>query len=238
MAIDLAGTDWVLFFRPHALDLAGLFAGVQHYPPWLFVLLRPLALLPWWVGYLGIWVLSLLVAIRYLRTWWRVLLFAVSTPMMLTLLYSNVDALLITALMTPLWMALLVVSCKPQALSGWIVRRWIARGRLWHLIPLVILFVASLVAWGWWPARLGTGALADSLSITTWWPWTVPLGLALLATQSPALWLVGSAMLSPYLQLYHLAPMLAFLYRRAGLAGALAMTAISWVALVAMTGGI
>lgn len=235
MIIDLAGTEWVAFFRPHALNLAGLFTGNQHYPPWVFVFLRPLAMLPWWVGYLAIWALSLIVATHYLRTWWRVLLFAVSAPVMLTLLYSNIDVLLVSALMTPLGLALLIVSCKPQALVGWIARRWFAQGRLWQLLPLMTVFVVSLAVWGWWPAQLGTDALASNFSITWWWPWTVPLGLALLVTRSPGLWLVGSVLVTPYLQLYHLAPVLAYFYRRAGLVGAVVMSAVSWMVLVVMT---
>ena len=226
MAFNLAGTDWFFWFCQQGLGT--LYTTTQHYPPFVYVAIAPLTLLPPLIGYLLLIALSLTVMYLYVGSIPKLLLVALCVPVTFAIAHGNVDALLTLAFMLPTQFAALVVACKPQALALWWIRRWSTRRRLVDTFPLLLALIISFVVWGWWPSRLGGEALATGLLISGGWPWTIPLGLVLYLTSNPVLWMVGGVLMVPYLQVYHLTPILVYLYKKCNIWVATGITILSW----------
>jgi hypothetical protein len=94
---------------------------------------------------------------------------------------------------------------------------------------LGIVIGLSLLIWKGWPLHLTGSALATNFFISQLWPYTLLLGVPLLLTRSPALWMIGGALCTPYLQFYHLVPVLAYLYRRLPTRYVLIIAVLSWL---------
>ncbi len=223
--------DWATCFRPAARRFDNPYEAVPSaYPVWYFVALSPLAVLPVHLGHGVLTALSLLVLIVYVKDWWRAVLLVLSTPVLVGLLYGQIDALLTLAFMIPTDYALLVVSMKPIALLGWGVRKWLAsKHPFYTMIPVVSIFLASYIVWGpWWDKLTFTG-LAVNHSLDLHWPAMIPIGILLLLTKDERLWLVGSLFLTPFLMRYHLTPLLAYFYRRERWYVLVIVTVVTWL---------
>ncbi len=224
--VDVEGSDWVQWFRPCALSLRDPFAPRPiAYPPWLFLVLWPLAILPAPIGFGLIVALDVLILAIYVRSIWRVLLLCLSWPVMLALVYGQIDPLLVLVFMLPARWALVAASMKPQIVCWFALRR----GRLAAFLPLGLVVLGSLILWGWWPGRLSMERLAWEVAVDLDWPKLVPVGLALLASSDGLAWLGAGILLSPYVLPYHLTPVLAYAYRRGHPLLLLAITVVSWL---------
>ena len=237
MEFNISGTDWLSWFYPMGTQLGTLYQGTQHYPPFIYVWLWPLTLLGPTGGYVGLVLLSLLVIYLNVKSVPKLLLAVLSLPILIAISHGNVDALLSLVFLLPTSLGALIVACKPQALVVWWTRKWMYEGWKVHsLLPLGIVVIASLLIWGMWPTRLGGEMLATKLLVSGWWPWTLLVGIPLLLTNSPLAWLVGGILVVPYLQFYHLTPLVVYAVKRKGLGVGMGIMVISWVVGVALYG--
>lgn len=210
------GIDWHLSWRPAALDmLAGRtpYDNVTFYsPPWLIAPLLPLALLPEHIGRAALFLISiagLLLAVRrFGGSLAASLIVLASPPSFHMLLNANIDWIpVLGATLPPRWGLFLVV-VKPQIGAGialyWLVQSWREGG--WRRCiavfgPVTIAFLLSFVVFGLWPMSM-LSATSHSWNASLW-PYSLPIGLALLVTavrQSQSRYaLVAAPCLAPYL---------------------------------------
>ena len=226
MSFNLSGTDWFFWFSQK--ELGSLYATAQHYPPFVYVAIAPLTMFSPLVGYLLLILLSLTVMYLYVGSIPKLLLVALCFPVTFAIAHGNVDALLTLAFMLPTQFAALVVACKPQALVVWWMRSWLVHKQWKDIIPIVVVLLLSLAIWGWWPAKLGGDALSTRFLISKWWFCTAPLGIVLLYSEEPFLWMIAGVLLVPYLQVYHLTPILVYLYKKCNIWVATGITILSW----------
>ena len=227
MTFNLSGTDWASWFYPYSSTPFSPFSG--HYPPFTYLLLHPFTLPGPLYGYLLLILFSLFIIHLNTRSLLRTLLCALSLPITLSLLLGNVDSLLSLAFLLPFSLSGLVVMCKPQALAFYWMRRWWADRKPWGPLFLILALGLSLLVWRDWPLRLSGGALATNFLISQWWPYTLLLGLPLLLTNSPILWLIGGILSTPYLQFYHLSPIVVYFISRKSLPVGAGIMVLSWV---------
>lgn len=230
--VDIAGSDWHVTFRPAARHLADPYQPRPgSYPPWLFALLWPLAILPGDAGFGIVVAMDILVLACYVRAPWRAILLILTWPVMLALVYGHVDPLLVLVFMLPPGWGLLAASIKPHLVGVFAIRRALGRG--WaSFIPLVIIFVVSLLLWGWWPARFSLSNLAWAECIELGWPRWVPLGVLLMLIPRGWAWLAAGLLLSPYVLPYHLTPLLAYVYRRGHPVLLISISILSWAVIL------
>lgn len=226
--LDISGSDWAFWFAYHCRHLADLYATAQHYPPWIYVFLWPLSMFPDAIGLILLGLLSVIVLHRYMGSWWRTIMLLASPAAMLSIAFGNVDSLLVLAFLLPTWAALIVVSCKPVIMLGWAIRSWLQRKSIVQLLPLMIILIASLCICGLWPTSLTSSDVTTGLTINLWWPASIAVGVVLLCTKSGTMWLIGSALLSPYVTVYQLVPILAHIYKRKGLITILTLNIALW----------
>jgi hypothetical protein len=185
-------TDWDIY-RQASLDfLRGLnpmLTPLYSAPPWLCLLIAPLAILPRWFGYvLGAFILLnvVIVIVKQLKgDVWTILL-ACTTPFVLhNILYGSVEWVpLLGMLMPPTW-GLLWVSGKPQSGAGAVLFHVIQAARrklsFTTLIPLGVAGGLSLILYHY-PFSMRPPP-PDVLANASYaiFPWGVPVGLALVA---------------------------------------------------------
>lgn len=238
---DIADSDWMRYFRPaalHPLDDPYRFAWAC-YPPWLFLLLHPIAILPPSIGY-GVFIsLGFVTLAVYCRDWWRVLLLALSMPVLAALHYGQVDIFLPLAFLLPPQWSLLLVTCKPHILGWWaLARAW--RGGLRLFLPVVAVTLCSFLVWGFWPARVPGSTQAVDWRTSHSISQVGIIGAILLVVSGPmgqAEWLALGLLTSPYVLFYHLVPVLAFIYRRERAWVLIGLTVITWLVGLAMVKG-
>jgi hypothetical protein len=235
MTFNLSGTDWLTWFYPYASTLA--YTTPQHYPPFTYLLLHPLTYLDPAHSYVALVLLSTFIIYLNVRSIPKLLLCLFCLPVAISVALGNVDALLALAFLLPTSLSALVVACKPQALALWWARRWMtSRHKLLGTLPLALALLGSLLLWGWWPGRLMGDALADNFLVSQLWPWTMLVGVPMLLTRRPVLWLVGGALCSPWLQFYHLTPLAVYVIGRSKWQVGVGMVVASWMVGVAMWG--
>lgn len=222
------GVDWHVVYRPAALDaLHGQTpygvdygardetAGMSLYflnPPWLLVVLMPLALLP---PDLARGILIVLGAVGYaVGAWrlgasrWGVTLFLLSPPVLLGLYSGNIEWLVLLGFGLPPQIGLFFVLLKPQLASGvvlvWLVESWRAGGP--HRValdfgPVVAALALSLLIFGLWPSAPISSPTGQFWN-ASFWPLSVPFGLVLLVMalkeRSVSKGIMASPCLSPY----------------------------------------
>ena len=107
-------------------------------------------------------------------------------------------------------LGLVLMVAKPQTLGGgalvvWLRSSW--RERLWLLLPLVAVFLLSIMVHGLWPLRLQPSILNVSIDVSPW-PYGIPFGLALLAwgaaRNQPEIGALATYFLVPYVGPYSL----------------------------------
>jgi len=209
--------DWHGTFRP---AVQALVHGQSPYgrglynPPWALLPLLPFAA-DEVMGRAALFLLALvtlgLVVIRLGGSPVSLGLIVIAPPVVHMLLNGTLEWLVLAGLLLPPRWGLFAVLVKPQTGAGiavwWVCEAWRDgswRGVLTLTWPVGLAFLGSLVLFGFWPldARSTIG-LRWNASL---WPWSVPVGLALLAwgvwkrEALPAL--AAAPFLSPYV-LFH-----------------------------------
>ncbi len=210
--------DWPVF-RAATLKLL---AGRSPYevegffnPFWALIPLIPIAILPEPLSRAALFVATLL-ALTYTahRLGGKLagtLLLLMSPPAIHGLLNGNIDWLAALGIVLPSQIGLFFVTIKPQIGLAiaifWTTEAWKKGGwqRVVKLLwPLIVAFVFSTIAFGFWPARA-------TVETSLWWnaslwPMSIPVGLALLVTairKGKINYAIGaSPCLSPYV-LFH-----------------------------------
>ncbi len=215
-------TDWRDVFLP---SIHKLFQGENPYgsglynPPWVLVLLSPLALFPVRLSAALACVLNFVVygAIAYRLGAKPLALaaFLISPLVMYNGYDGNLDWFPTLGLLMPPQIGLFFVLAKPQIGIGvaafWAVEAWRKGGwkeALRVFAPVSIAFLLSFGVYGLWPINgLWMSQHTHNASL---FPWSIPLGLSLLAW---AIWrrkfwysVMAGPFLAPYLMLHSYAP--------------------------------
>lgn len=221
------GEDF-LGYRAFALHLADYnLARGMYSPPWLALLVLPLAVLPGRRGYLLLIGLTLGAGLFAARTLGgKPLVVLLSAQMSWVLWWGQIDALTLLALSLAVlghtrrswWLlavGLMLAAVKPHVVAVPVIALWwwSTGSRLRSLAVAAALVALSLVVWGNWPAVLAERLLPFSQS-TSYRPWNATLGPLALPLFAPALLvplgrpqrllaLAATAMLvSPYMPYY------------------------------------
>ena len=203
------GVDFYVTFLPVGRDVLGgrfPYENITFFnPPWLLVMLVPLALLPdglAWGIFVILGITGYLVALRRLGASWPELVLLMLSPFVwYGIYYGNIDWLvLLGASLTPTWGIWFLV-LKPQmsiVLGGlWLIRAWPKR-ILIEFGPVCLGLGLSFVLGLWrMPER---AKMYWSLDI---WPWGIPVGLVFTwlawRRQDTRLALAAGPFLSPYI---------------------------------------
>lgn len=210
--------DWENIYRPGALsshpnDVRGNFA-----PPWTYLALHPLAMLPDNMSKGVLTLATMTVCIFYLKGDRRkIIALCLTMPFLATVAFGQVDAMSLIGLMVPAELSLLFLSMKPQgaalaALKG--------RLNLTSVCWFLAVLAGSFILWGWWPdAILQRGAWGTNCSL---WPYSIPFSLGLLYWQwkrgfdSDAALCLATVLLTPYFFVTSLLPVTAAAIKELG----------------------
>jgi hypothetical protein len=186
-------TDWT----PIRRGIVDIFQGQNPYtvdggffnPPWVALLLAPLAFLPEKLGanintLIGFYVL-VYVALRLKAHPLTAFLLMLSAPVIVSLAFSNIDWIPALGLILPPQIGLFFLLVKPQIGVGvciyWLVEAYQVGGPrrvIKTFLPVTAAFVLSFAIYGMYP--LQATRLTDIWWNTSMWPASIPLGLALL----------------------------------------------------------
>ena len=188
--------DWETVFRPAALAISSGRSPYQvdefYAAPWGLLALIPVAHLAHNFGRGVYFVLSAaayaLVAYRLGARLLTLVAFLLSPPVLHGYMTGNIDWLVLSGLTFPPQIGLLFVMIKPQIGAGialyWLVEAWRSGGirRVFHdFWPLTVLSLSSLAIFGLWPLRsMQLVAVPKNFNMSLW-PWSLPLGVLLLA---------------------------------------------------------
>jgi hypothetical protein len=185
--------DWINTFRPAILKAA---AGQSPYevaqfysPPWLLLLLAPVAFIPAQVGWAMLTLLCIgsyaFLAYRFGAAPLTAGIFLLSPFVMHNLITGNVDWLVLLGLLLPPQYGLILLIIKPHMTLGIIVYLtydiWRQRGfraLAKTYTPLMILTGISFAIFGLWPCKWE--AQIDAPFNSAVWPQAIPLGMVLL----------------------------------------------------------
>jgi len=193
------GPDWTDHFRPGALNLADPYAIEDNYsPPWLFVLLWPIAILPTWLGK-GVLILATLAIVRgFMGDNERFVWACATMPLFAIIVFGQVDAIALLALMAPPELALVLMAAKPQG----VILAGIKRVNRRSVAALLAVFIASVIIWGpWFMNLLDVTKMRHNLSV---FPWGLPVAAFILWYQwkrgfeSDGLLCLATLMITPY----------------------------------------
>jgi hypothetical protein len=187
--------DWTISYRPAALALisgASPYAGRPFFnAPWILIPLIPFALMPYRVGVAALFVANLAL---FLYISWRmaakpvaVTAFICSLPVVIALLFGQVDSLILLGLFLPRPLGLVLLLAKPQIGAVialfWAVEIWRESG--WKQViktfaPVAGLFLISFLIYGLWPLTSNPGSLISTDHNTSLWPGSLMIGLPLI----------------------------------------------------------
>lgn len=203
--------DWRFFFRPAALSLTNPYQvkGILN-PPWTFVLLYPLALLPERWGGVAIALLSIIAIAIFLRSPAKLLAMSASAPFIFVIVLAQLDALVLYGLMLPASLGPLLIMIKPQGALLTVLNR-ISRH---SLIIFAGVFMISILVWGFWPAQmLRAGLVPDELRNASFFPYSLPLAPILIffgiRQKSDACLCWATLCVSPFFQMHSMLPAIA-----------------------------
>jgi hypothetical protein len=203
--------DWWAYFRPAALSLANPYQvrGVLN-PPWTFVLLHPLAVLPGRWGGVGIAFLSIVAVALLLRSPAKLVAVSASAPFIFVMVLGQLDALVLYGLMLPSSLGPLLILAKPQGAVLTVLTRINRRS----LLVLGVVLVISMLVWGFWPAQmLRSGLVPDELRNASFFPFSLPLVPVLLyfgiKRRSDAFLCWATLCASPFFQMHSVLPAIA-----------------------------
>lgn len=210
------GLDYAVFHNARLTDPHATAWFVT--PPWTLFFL-PHTLLPIEIGNAVNLLLNLVAvmwAIRRLGGDWKALLLAFTCPVFAEFVrVNNVDWIGLFGLAAGPFTGAFMLTAKPQVFGGAILV-WAKRDRRLLFIP-VGLFVASLLAWGWWPGRLTINPVEMGYNLAVF-PIGVPLGIWLLKKawdeDDAVLGAVATPLLTPYISASSLAVVFAVVAAR------------------------
>jgi len=162
------GLDWLNILPSVQEFLSGrnpYLVGEVFEPFWTFVFLSPFALVPFWVGRIALFLVSLSVfaynAIRLGATKFQMIVFLLSASVVGCLNNGNLDWLVTAGLWMPPQIGLFFVMMKPQIGVGllifWSWRAWKDSGLLGLtklLAPISIAYLLSFWLYGFWILRM------------------------------------------------------------------------------------
>jgi hypothetical protein len=214
------GFDWQFTFY-HAARM--LLTGHNPYlvptfnnPPWALLPLIPFALFPESIGTTLYFVFSVLVyafvAHKLQAKPVAFIAFMLSTPVLYGLYRLNIDALVLVGFVLPAPIGLFFVLMKPQmgfAMAVyWLVQAWKTGGIkkvALTFAPVVTIFGLSFLFFGNWITNRQPD-LAAAIWNTSLWPWSIPIGLVLLAValrdMRQDFAMAASPFMSPYVAYY------------------------------------
>jgi hypothetical protein len=207
--------DWGAFFRPAAiLFLTGHSPYIVdgfYSPPWLLLLISPLAFLPAQLGCSIVFLLTLFsfafVAYKLGATKWLILLFVITPHVLKIGLNGNVDWLVALGSLLPPQFGLFLVTVKPQlglpVVLFWLWQVWSFGGFkkvFFTFAPLLVVTIFSFAFYGLWPLRFSNVA-SETWNIAPW-PYMLPVGLALLISSIRKNKIHASFLSAPFLSPY------------------------------------
>lgn len=186
------GLDWLNILPSVKEFLSGgnpYSVGQVFEPFWTYIILSPLAFLPFWVGRVILFLVSLIVfaysAIRLGATRWQLIFFILSSAVVGCLNNGNLDWLVTAGLWMPPQIGLFFVMMKPQVGIGllifWSWQTWKNDkfpGLIKLLGPISLAYLISFWLYGLWPLRMLSLPDAD-INMSTF-PYGIWAGLALL----------------------------------------------------------
>lgn len=214
--------DWVNNFRPASLDLLYTGNPYKNYvysPPWLYILIMPLALLPDHIGgaiisTITMWTFGF-VAHKFGAKPMMIALLLFTPYVLFNALDGQVDFLIVLGFLMPPQIGLFLVAIKPQIGIGialyWLVEAY-QMGGVCKVIktfaPVAVISLISMVFFGIWSivprfdAFLGKNYNWDA----SVFPFGLPIGLALLihAIQKKDHFkaIAAGPLMAPYLGVY------------------------------------
>jgi hypothetical protein len=213
------GVDWETAYRPAARELLSGRSPYNVYgfynPAWSLLPILPLAVLPINVGRAAFLLMSLsgfgYAAYKLNARPLALGVFLVSPPVLHCLLNANIDWIPLLGFVLPPQIGLFLISVKPQVgftvAIFWFIEAW--RNGGWRetlrvFWPFTVIFLLSLVLFGFWPAR-------SAREVGLWWnaslwPASLPVGLGLMAaalrTRKIRFAMGAAPCLSPYVLLH------------------------------------
>lgn len=163
-----------------------------------------------------------------------------TSPVFVDLLRTNnVEWLVCLGLLLPAQWGAVLLAVKPQVAAGALLV-WARRHGVLVFVPVGLIGLASLLAWGWWPGRAGLLPHASGWNLAPW-----PVGVL------PGLWLlwrgwkdddvelaaVATPLLTPYIAGYSLVVPLAVAAARWPRAAAVVWFGLWWFVVVELRRG-
>ena len=238
------GVDWKGCIRPDTLKLASgqspYVDGCGFNPPWTYLVLAPLALLPAPAGAAILFTLTYFVygwaLLRAGACPWMALAGLGSRFVFVNALNGNIDWLPVIGLFLPPQIGLFLVVMKPQIGAGiavyWLAEAW-RKGKIREVArvfaPVMLAYLASFAVFGFWPVKMGV-SLSDPYNASLW-PYGLAAGILLLAyallKQQKFAAVAATPFLAPYVNIHSYAVgMFALIPYPVGL---VLMTAMSWL---------
>lgn len=211
-----AGVDWKGPFRKASLSLlagkspysAGLFVS----PPWVLLILMPIALFSTSLGSAIMFTVNLFAYVFVIHKMgmnkWIIIPFVLFSGMLGNSINGNIEGLIALGFLMPPTIGLFFVLMKPQIGFGvaiyWLIDEYQNKGfksMLNVLLPVSVSFGISFVIFGFWP--INASVLIDVWWNASIWPIGIPLGILLmvLAIQRREIKfaIAASPFFSPYL---------------------------------------
>ena len=238
-------SDWQRYFLPairrvlrgqNPYDVSGFYS-----PPWLLLILLPLAWAPWWIA-ITFPLITLTVTAHHKKKPWLIPIVAFSFPFITLSAYANVEWLPMIGLTFGGGLGPLLATVKPQA-TGFALVAYLRKGKLEWFMPLAVALVISFVIWpDWVSSMLAGGEITGTERNLSLFPYTIPLGLVALYLTwklGDELWgVVATLSLTPYFYVPSLVPLLFLVADRDWRLGSLASLATWLLVWASMTGRI